>query len=300
MDEYRTVLEVRFPEPHGEEGTWQRYDEVLDPYYSNARCIENWDEDSMWPRTPTECAEDDLEHALDTVIDEQYLARVVREGTMDVRIQLFKPIAESSSWRHVSTHSPEPSRVARAYLRSAVRGFDEVRQDLRHRILAAYLAGETADSLVTEVSGRIPEDEVRGLVQAHDEAETATKLIAHLSHDPAHKAWVGISDDNGLILHLFPSFSQEINYEEWLRHGDEQDWGPDPWGHRAGVEVAERLLTALGPFYSAFWNGEKARAVHLAPSEPPYPGMVRIEALATEPSAQTAAEAATGEAPTLR
>ncbi|MET9378819.1 hypothetical protein ABZX98_32580 [Streptomyces sp. NPDC002992] len=82
MDEYQTILEVRFPEPHGEEGSWHRYDEVLDPYYSNVTCIGDWDEDSMMPRTPTECAEGELEHALDTVIDEQYLTRVVRGGTM--------------------------------------------------------------------------------------------------------------------------------------------------------------------------------------------------------------------------
>lgn len=288
MDECRTVLEVRFPEPHGEEGTWRRYDEVLDPYYSYVACIGNWNEDSMWPRTPTERAEGDLELQLDTVIDEQYLARVVREGTMDVRVRLLESGNEPSGWRHVSTHSPEPSRVARAYLSTAVQGFDEVRRDLRRRIRAAYRAGDTADRLVVDVSGRIPEDEVRGLVKAHDEAEKATKLIAQLFHDPAHRTCVEISSSNGLVLHLFPSFSQEINFEEWVRHDDGGDWGPDPWGHRAGVDAAEKLLAALAPHYAAFWNGEKATAAQLAPSEPPYPGMVRIEPLATQPSGETA------------
>ncbi|MET9437553.1 hypothetical protein [Streptomyces sp. NPDC006551] len=288
MDEYRTILEVRFPEPHGEEGTWRRYDEVLDPYYSNVMCIGEWDEDSTVPRTPTDCAEDDLEQALDTVIDEQYLARVVREGTMDVRVRLFQRGNDTSGWRHVSTHSPEPSTIARAYLGSAVRGFDDVRRDLRCRIRAAHRAGATADSLVTTVFGRIPEGEVLGLLRADDEAGRATKLIAQLFHDPAHKTCVGISGDNGLVLYLFPSHSQEINFKEWTRDDHGGDWGPDPWGYRAGVEVADRLLTALAPHYAAFWNGEKATAVHLAPSEPPYPGTVRIEPLVIQASAETA------------
>ncbi|MET9378818.1 hypothetical protein ABZX98_32575 [Streptomyces sp. NPDC002992] len=146
----------------------------------------------------------------------------------------------------------------------------------------------TADSLVTTVSGRIPEDEVLGLLRADDESGRATKLIAQLFHDPAHKTCVGISGDNGLVLYLFPSHSQEINFEEWTRDDHCGDWGPDPWGHRAGVEVADRLLTALAPHYAAFWNGEKATAVHLAPSEPPYPGTVRIEPLVTQASAETA------------
>ncbi|WP_326647243.1 hypothetical protein [Streptomyces sp. NBC_01750] len=169
-----------------------------------------------------------------------------------------------------------------------MRGFDEVRNDLRCRTRAAYRAGEAAEILVKRVSGRIPEDEVLGLLRAHDEAEKATKLIAQLFHDPEHKVWVGISDSNRLLLHLFPSFSQEINYEEWLRSDDDGDWGPDPWGYRAGVEVAGKFLATLAPHYTAFCSGEQATAVHLAPSEPPYPGMVRIEPLPTQPSAETA------------
>ncbi|MEV4339033.1 hypothetical protein [Streptomyces sp. NPDC049590] len=283
MDEYQTVLEVRFPEPHREEGTWYRYDEALAPYDSDVRCIQEWDEDSMCPRTPDECAELDLEDALDSVIDEQYLARVVRQGTMDVRVRLLERSTDPDLWCHLSTHSPDPSTVARAYLRAAVRGFDDVRRDLRYRIRAAYHAGDAADSLVRAVAGLIPEDEVLGLLRAHDEAEKATELIAQLFHDPAHETAVGISDHNELELYLYPSFSQEINFKEWTLHGDEGDWGPDPWGHHEGVDVAERLLTALAPHYAAFRDGGKATAVHLAPPEPPFPGMVRIRPLTAQP-----------------
>ncbi|MYR38951.1 hypothetical protein GTX14_25375 [Streptomyces sp. SID4944] len=111
MGEYRTVLEVRFPEPHREEGTWYRYDETLTPYGSDVYCIGEWDEESMCPRTSDECAEFDLECALGPVIDEQYLARVVREGTMDVRVRLLERTADPSLWRHVSTHSPTRPRL---------------------------------------------------------------------------------------------------------------------------------------------------------------------------------------------
>ncbi|MFJ6438305.1 hypothetical protein [Streptomyces sp. NPDC091416] len=284
MDEYRTVLEVRFSEPHREEGTWDRYDETLIPYGSDVRCTGEWDEDSMVPHTPDECAEYDLEYALGPVIDEQYLARVVRQGPMDVRVRLLERRTGLASWRHVSTHTPDPAAVARAYLRSAVEGFDDVRRDLRYRICDAYRAGDTADSLVSSVAGRIPEDEVLGLLRAHDEAEKATGLIAQLVHDLAHEAEVGISDRNELELRLYPSFAQEINFQEWGHHGDEGDWGPDPWGHQEGVEAAERLLTVLAPHYAAFRDGQKATADHLAPSQPPFPGVVRISPLKALPS----------------
>ncbi|WP_369166300.1 hypothetical protein [Streptomyces sp. AFD10] len=284
MNEYRTVLEVRFPEPHREEGTWYRYNKTLTPYGSDVRCTGEWDEESMAPHTPDECAELDLEYALGPVIDEQYLARVVREGTMDVRVRLLQRTTDPSLWRHLSTHTPDPADVEHAYLHSAIRGFDDVRRDLRHRIRNAYRAGDTADSLVRSVAGRIPEDEVLGLLRAHDEVEKATGLIAQLFHDAAHRTAVGISDLNELKLHLYPSFAQEINFQEWRLHGDEGDWGPDPWGHHEGVEAAERLLTALAPHYSALWDGQKATADHLAPSQPPFPGVVRISPLTTLPS----------------
>ncbi|MYR38950.1 hypothetical protein GTX14_25370 [Streptomyces sp. SID4944] len=71
------------------------------------------------------------------------------------------------------------------------------------------------------MAGRIPEDEVLGLLRAHDEVEKATGLIAQLFHDPAHRTAVWISDRNELELRLYPSFTQEINFEEWMRPGDE-------------------------------------------------------------------------------
>ncbi|MET7312765.1 hypothetical protein ABZS68_38585 [Streptomyces sp. NPDC005571] len=282
MDQMRTVLEVRFPDPHGESSAWLRYDEVLDPYFSSVSCVVDWDEDSMGGSTPVECAEQDLEEAFDTVVEEQYLARVVREGTMDVRVNMLKPSADDASgWRPLTTLAPSPAHIAQCYLSAAVRGYDRVRADLRYRLLVAHREGLAVDDLVTSVAGRIGEDEVRGLIEAEQERGRARDLIKRLCPAAPHEVSVIINADNSLSVELYPSFDQEINYEDW----QVSDWWPtdcsDPWGYSEGLAKAEELLAALSSHYVATRNDKPATAAHLAPSRPSFPGVVSIKPLAS-------------------
>ncbi|MFJ9589703.1 hypothetical protein [Streptomyces acidicola] len=278
---YRTWLEVRFRDDDGQDGTWQRYDEVMDPYYSQAPHSEQvYEDDSDWlPGTPQERAQDDLNEALGTVIDEQYLARVVRDGPMDVRVRLVEEGSGDTADRVIAVCTPSPAEEARAYLEPAVRGYDDVRDDLRYRLLRAHRAGVDADNLIREVAGRIEAAEIRGLFEADRLAEAARAVIAGWE-DPEGRAAVTVGRDNSVLVLLRTSFEQEINYEEMCRsdgsEGYEDCEDGDWWGYKDGVRDAEALLQLLTEHYTVTRGGRPATASDLAPLDPVQWGWVRI------------------------
>ncbi|MFJ8536867.1 hypothetical protein [Streptomyces sp. NPDC093591] len=283
METYRTLLEVRFPDDDGEDGPWQRYDEVMDPYYSQAPSSEQaYDDDSDWlPGTPQESAQDDLKEALRTVIDEQYLAHVVRDGPMDVRVRLVENGAGDATDRVVAVCMPSPEEKARAYLETALRGYDDVRADLRRRLLMAHRAGVGADELIDAAAGRIEATEIHALFEAGRLAEAAREVIGGWE-DPEARARVSVAVDNSVVVLLQTSFQQEMNYEDMCRcdgmegYGDCEDG--DFWGYKDGVPDAESLLKILTGHYTVTRDGRPAAPSDLAPTNPHQPGWVRITA----------------------
>lgn len=295
MEQYRTWLEVRFRDDDGQDGPWQRYDEVMDPYYSQApRSEQVYEDDSDWlPGTVQERAQDDLNEALGTVIDEQYLARVVRDGPMDVRVRLVEADSGNTADRVIAVCTPSPKKEARAYLESAVRGYDDVRDDLRWRLLRAHRAGVDADELIREAAGRIEAAEIHGLFEADRLAEAARTVIAGWE-DPEGRAAVTVGRDNSVLVLLRTSFQQEIDYEEMCRsdgpEGYEDCEDGDWWGYKDGVRDAEALLQLLTEHYTVTRRDNPATASGLAPLAPDRWGWVRITAkpsLAQEPSRQS-------------
>ncbi|MEV7383280.1 hypothetical protein [Streptomyces lydicus] len=282
METYRTWLEVRFPDEDGRDGTWQRYDQVMDPYLSMAPASESqYDDDYIWlPGTPEERARDDLNEALDTVIDEQYLSRVVREGTMDVRVRLLEN-ASGEVGEVVAVCTPTPQQGAEAYMSAAVRGYDAVRSDLRGRIRTAHRAGTSVDSLIDAAGGRIDADEIRALLEA-DRLTDAVREVIKGWPDKEGRTDVVVTDDNSVHVLLRTSFSQEINYTEMCRAGEDYNYGledcedGDHWGYKEGVRDAEALLQLLTAHYVVTRRDAPATALDLAPQDPHQPGHVRI------------------------
>lgn len=280
MEQYRTWLEVRFRDDDGQDGPWERYDEVMDPCYSEAPASEQvYEDDSQWlPGTPQERAQEDLDEALGTVIDEQYLARVVRDGPMGVRVRLVEEGSGDTADKVIAVCTPSPEQEARAYLESAVRGYDKVRDDLRWRLLRAHRAGVDADYLIREAAGRIEAAEIHGLFEADQLAEAARAVIAGWE-DPESRAAVTIGRNNSVLVHLRTSFEQDINYEEMYRSdglGYENCEGGDWWGYKDGVRDAEALLQLLTEHYTVTRGGGPATPSDLAPLDPAQWGCVRI------------------------
>jgi hypothetical protein len=281
MEQYRTWLEVRFRDDGGQDGPWQRYDQVMDPYYSQApRSEQLYEDDSQWlPGTVQECAQDDLNEALDTVIDEQYFARAVRDGPMDVRVRLVEEGSGGSPDKVIAVYTPSPEQEARAYLKSALSGYDDVRDDLRWRLLRAYQAGVAADELIRETAGRIEAAEIHALFEADRLAQAARAVIAGWE-DPEDRAAVMVDRTNSVLVLLRTSFQQEINYEEMCRsdghYGYENCEDDDWWGYKDGVRDAEALLQLLAEHYAVTCGGRPAAASDLAPTDPAQWGQVRI------------------------
>ncbi|WSQ15113.1 hypothetical protein OG604_49575 [Streptomyces sp. NBC_01231] len=293
--EHRTWLEVRFRDDDGQDGPWQRYDEVMDPYYSQAPGSEQvYDDESQWlPGTVQERAQDDLNEALGTVIDEQYLARVVRNGPMDVRVRLVEEGSGDTPDKVIAVCTPSPEQEARAYLKSAVRGYDVVRDDLRWRLLRAHRAGVDADHLIREAAGRIEATEIHDLFEAGQLAEAARTVIPGW-RDPEGRAAVTIGRDNSVLVLLRTSFQQDINYEEMCLsdgpEGCEDCEDGDFWGYKDGVRDAEALLQLLTEHYTVTRGNNPATASDLAPRHPNEWGWVQITAkpsLAQEPTLQS-------------
>ncbi|MEW2615050.1 hypothetical protein AB0937_33685 [Streptomyces sp. NPDC047880] len=281
MEQYRTWLEVRFRDDDGQDGPWQRYDEVMDPYYSQApRSEQLYEDDSQWlPGTLQERAQDDLNEALDTVIDEQYLARVVRDGPMDVRVRLVEEGSGDTPDKVIAVCTPSPEQEARAYLKSALSGYDDVRDDLRWRLLRAHRAGVVADDLIRETAGRIEAAEIHALFEADRLAEAARAVIAGWP-DPEDRAAVTVERDNSVLVLLRTSFQQEINYEEMCRSDDDYGYEDcedgDWWGYKDGVRDAEALLQLLTEHYTVTRGVGPATPSDLAPLDPVRWGWVRI------------------------
>ncbi|MFJ4624626.1 hypothetical protein [Streptomyces sp. NPDC088812] len=281
MEQYRTLLEVRFRDADSRDAPWQRYDEVLDPFYSYApRSEQVYEDDSDWlPGTVQERAQDDLNDALGIVIDEQYLVRVVRDGPMDVRVRLVEGGSGDTADKVVAVCTPSPEEEARAYLTSALCGYDDVRADLRRRLLRAHRAGVGADELIREVAGRIEVAEIRGLFEAGRLAEAARAVVAGWE-DPEGRVAVSVERDNSVMVLLRTSFQQEINYEELCLsdgpEGYENCEDGDFWGYKDGVRDAEALLPLLTEHYTVTCGDRPATASDLAPLDPDRWGRVRI------------------------
>ncbi|MFI0766146.1 hypothetical protein ACH4TQ_14870 [Streptomyces sp. NPDC021218] len=279
MESYRTWLEVRFPDDDGHDGPWQRYDQVMDRYHSMAPASEiQYDDDALWlPGTPEERARDDLNEALDTVIDEQYLTCVTQRGTMDVRVRLLEN-AYGEAGKVVAVCTPTPEQRTKAYLSAAVRGFDAVRSDLRDRIRLAHSAGVSVDCLIDAAAGRVDEDEIRTLLEADRLSDAVLEAIKSWP-DKEGRTNVVIADDNSVHVLLRTSFAQEINYEEMGRaddYGYENCEDGDWWGYKDGVRDAEELLKVLTTHYIVTRGNAPATAHDLAPKDPCQPGRVRI------------------------
>jgi hypothetical protein len=273
-------LEVRFPDSDGHDGPWQRYDKVMDPYYSYApRSEQVYEDESHWPLTPQERAQDDLDRALGTVIDEQYLTRLVRKGPMDVRVLLAEGDSGDTAYKVIAECTPSPEKEARAYLKSAVSGYDDVRSDLRCRLLKAHRAGIGADELIRKAAGRIEAAEIYGLFEAGRLAEAARAVIDGWK-DPEGRTVVTVEEDNSVHVLLQTSFRQEINYEEMLRsdspEGYEDCEDGDFWGYKDGVRDAETLLQLLTEHYTVTCGDRPATPSDLAPLDPDRWGRVRI------------------------
>ncbi|MFE7834769.1 hypothetical protein ACFU53_01430 [Streptomyces sp. NPDC057474] len=280
MEQYRTLLEVRFPDDDCQDGPWQRYDEVLDPYYSQAPCSEQvYLDDSEWlPDTIQERAQDDLNEAFDIVIDEQYLARVVLNGSMDVRVRLVEEGSGDTADKVIAVCTPSPEQEARAYLGSALSGYDAVREDLRRRLLQAHRAGVSAEELIRRTAARIEPAEIQGLFEASRLAEAARAVIARWE-DPEDRAAVSIGRNNSVLVLLRTSFQQEMNYEDMCRsdgEGYEDCKDGDFWGYKEGVRDAEALLQLLAEHYTVTCGNRPATASDLAPLDPVRWGRVRI------------------------
>ncbi|MGP2441452.1 hypothetical protein [Streptomyces sp. JW3] len=281
MEQYRTWLEVRFRDHDSQDAPWQRYDEVLDPFYSYApRSEQVYEDDSNWlPGTPQERAQDDLDDALGIVIDEQYLARVVRDGPMDVRVRLVEGDSRATADKVVAVCTPSPEGEARAYLTSALRGYDDVRDDLRWRLLQAHRAGVDGDELIRKAAERITTAEIRGLFEAGRLAEAARAVVAGWQ-DPEGRAAVSVERDNSVVVLLRTSFRQEINYEEMCRsdgpEGYEDCEDGDFWGYKEGVRDAKALLQLLTEHYTVTFGDRPAAASDLAPLDPHQWGRVSI------------------------
>ncbi|MYT18272.1 hypothetical protein YWIDRAFT_07963 [Streptomyces sp. SceaMP-e96] len=280
METYRTWLEVRFPDNDGRDDAWQRYDQVVNPYLSMAPASESqYDDDYIWlPGTPAERARDDLNEALDIVIDEQYLARVVREGTMDVRVRLLEN-AFGEAGEVVAVCTPTPQQKAEAYLSAAVRGYDAVRSDLRDRIRIARHAGVSVNSLIDAAASRVDADEIHALLEADRLSEAVREVIKGWP-DQEGRTDVVVADNNSVHVLLRTSFSQEMNYEEMCladdSYGYEDCEDGDWWGYKDGVRDAEALLKLLTAHYIVTRGNAPATAHDLAPKDPHQPGHVRI------------------------
>ncbi|WEH12233.1 hypothetical protein [Streptomyces sp. VNUA24] len=280
MEQYRTLLEVRFRDDDGQEAPWQRYDEVMDPYYSYApRSEHEYVDDSDWlPGSVQELAQDDLREALGIVIDEQYLVRVVRDGPMDVRVRLVEGGSGDTTDDVVAVCTPSPEEEARAYLEAALRGYDDVRDDLRGRLLQAHRAGVDGDKLIGEAAGRIEATEIRGLFEADRLAEAARAVVADWE-DPEERTVVSVERDNSVVVLLRTSFRQENNYEDMCRsdgEGYEDCEDGDFWGYKEGVRDAEALLQLLTEHYTVTCGDRPAAASDLAPLDPHQWGRVSI------------------------
>lgn len=280
MEQYRTWLDVRFPDDDGEYGPWQRYDKVMDPYYSQAPSYEQlYDDDSMWlPGTPEERAKEDLDEALGDIIDEQYLPRVVRDGFMDVRVRLVEVGSDDTDFTVVAVCTPSHEEKARAYLASAVRGYDQVRSDLRGRLLNAHRAGVDRDDLIRDAAGRIEADEVHALLKAGRLADVARDVIDGWE-DPEGRTSVFVENNNSVRVLLRTSFEQDIQYEEMFRRDAdvyENCEDGDPWGYKEGVRNAEALLGVLTKHFTVTCGSRPATPSDLAPLDPARWGCVRI------------------------
>ncbi|WP_329543373.1 hypothetical protein OG548_45740 [Streptomyces sp. NBC_01356] len=264
--DYSTQIDVQVLGPDQETDPWQAYENAAEPLFSQVPPGWRGYHDGLSGLTLHEQAAQDLQETLFPLIDAQYLSRLAHYQRIDLRIRAFDHRAGSPDPEPVLVHTPAPADTARAYLAAAARGYDQIRKDLRHRILEAHLTGMTADDLATTLAGRISADEIHHLLAAHRLATAARTVISTCTR-LAPRTDVVIGDDNTVEVFLHPSEDQDMAYEDMCRSEGNEAWlEGDWWGYAEATRDGTELHTLLAQHYTLTHQGKPSTPTALTPA----------------------------------